>query len=98
MEPLRRVQVNAGLNAVGTGFKFRAFRRSLIPSRTALVFLAAAGVLYIRLLYQTDYFPPFHGGEQEQPLLAAEGAFESILTTGSLKPLLVDGHAAYNKG
>jgi hypothetical protein len=77
---------------------FSAFLRSAIPSRTALVFLAAAGVLYIRLLYQADYFPPFYGGEQEQPLLAAQGAFESINQTGSLKQLLVDGYASYNKG
>jgi hypothetical protein len=76
------------------GYKFGAFRRTLTPPRTALVFLAAAGVLYIRLLYQADYFPPFHGGEQEQPLLAAQGAFDST----SLKGLLVDGYSSYNKG
>jgi hypothetical protein len=73
--------------------KFQSFRRFAVP-RTALVFLAAAGVLYIRLLYQADYFPPFHGGEQEQPLLAAQSAFDSM----SLKALLVDGYASYNKG
>ena len=81
-----------------TGAKFRAFLPSAMSSRTALVFLAAAGVLYLRLLYQADYFPPFHGGEQEQPLLAAQGAFESTLASGSLKPVLVDGFASYNKG
>lgn len=81
-----------------TGLKFRAFRRSAIPLRTALVFLAAGGVLYLRLLYQADYFPPYHGGEQAQPLMAARDAYESIHETGSLKDLLVDGYMSYNKG
>ncbi len=76
---------------------FRAFRLSA-AQRTALLFLAAAGVLYARLLYQADYFPPFHGGEQEQPLIAAQGAFESARDTGSLKGVLVDGFGSYNKG
>jgi hypothetical protein len=83
---------------VRRGFKFLAFPRSAIPLRTALVFLAAAGVLYIRLLYQADYFPPYHGGEQEQPLVAAQGVFESMLHRSSMKQLLVDGYASYNKG
>lgn len=55
-------------------------------------------MLYIRLLYQADYFPPFRAGEQEQPLLAARAAYESIRATGSLKGLLVDGFDSYNKG
>jgi hypothetical protein len=69
-----------------------------VPSRTALVFLAAAGLLYLRLLYQADFFPPYHGGEQEQPLIAARDAFESVHATGSLRPVLVEGYASYNKG
>jgi hypothetical protein len=101
MEPSCRVQANPGNPgpyAVQTGLKFRTFWRSVIPPRTALVFLAAAGVLYIRLLYQADYFPPYHEGEQAQPLLAAQSAFESRRATGSPKELLVDGYASYNKG
>jgi hypothetical protein len=82
---------------VRTGTSLRAFRASAIL-RTALVFLAAGGVLYLRLLYQAGYFPPYHGGEQEQPLLAARDAFESMAAGGSLNSLLVDGFVSYNKG
>ncbi len=69
-----------------------------MKKRTALFFFAAAVLMYLRLMHQVSFFPPFFEGEEAQSLDLAKGTCEYAAYTHSWWASVKGGAIEYNKG
>lgn len=63
-----------------------------------LALLGFAALVYLRLLYQVSWFPPFVDGEEANGLVMAQGLTESVRAGHSWWQVLALGASEYNKG
>ncbi|MGA7726674.1 MAG: hypothetical protein WCA95_15465 [Opitutaceae bacterium] len=73
------------------------FRSPLAKATWGFFFLTGA-LLYLRLMYQVSYFPPFYEGEESKVLELAKDTVVFAHYTGSWWQAFIGGLIEYNKG
>jgi hypothetical protein len=70
----------------------------LFSDRTAVFFIAAAALVYLRMMYRTTYFPIFVEGEESKVLDLAKATVDYASYMGSWWSAFTGGLIEYNKG